>query len=131
MTTRSRLNRRITAAFACLAILMAALAPSISHALSDAGKSRSLWAEICSAAGLKMVRVDLGPQPPAHGEPASAFDHCPFCQTHGGMPALLPSAALILPAYQGSFPFPSLFYQAPRPLFVWASPQSRAPPFHS
>ena len=130
----SRLTRRITAAFACLAILMAALAPSISHALSDPGKSRSLWAEICSSAGLKMVKLDLGPTsptPPAHGEPASAFDHCPFCQTHGGMPALPPSVTLILPAYQGNFPFPSLFYQAPRPLFTWASPQSHAPPAHS
>ncbi|QAU34999.1 DUF2946 domain-containing protein [Janthinobacterium sp. 17J80-10] len=129
--TSSRFTRRITAAFACLAILMAALAPSISHALSDSGKSRFLWSEICSSAGLKLIKLDLGPASPTHGEPASAFDHCPFCQTHGGMPALPSSVAFVLPAYQGSFPFPSLFYQAPRPLFVWASPQSRAPPAQS
>lgn len=127
----SRLTRRITAALACLAILMAALAPSISHALSDAGKPRSLWAEICSSAGLKLVKVDLGSELPAHGEPASAFDHCPFCQTHGGMPALPSSAAFFVPASLGSFAFPPLYYQAPRTLFAWASPQSRAPPAQS
>lgn len=117
-----------------MAILLAALAPSISHALSDPAESRSLWAEICSSAGLKLVKLELGepsPVSPAHGEPASAFDHCPFCQTHGGMPALPPSASLMLPAYQGSFPLPELFYRAPRPLFAWATPQSRAPPFQS
>lgn len=114
-----------------MAILMAALAPSISHALADAGKSRSLWAEICSAAGLKLVKLDLGAGSPAHSEPASAFEHCPFCQVHDGMPALPSSVSPILPAYQGGLPLPSLFYQARRPLFVWASPQSRAPPFHS
>lgn len=127
----SRLTRRITAALACLAILMAALAPSISHALSDAGKPRSLWAEICSSAGLKLVKVDLGSELPAHGEPASAFDHCPFCQTHGGMPALPSSVSFVVPASLGSFSFPPLYYQAPRTLFVWASPQSRAPPAQS
>ncbi len=116
---------------ACLAILMAALAPSISHALADAGKSRSLWAEICSSAGLKLVKLDLGQETPAHGEPASAFEHCPFCQNHGGMTGLPPSVALVIPAFQGSFPLPILFYQAPRPLFVWASAQSRAPPVFS
>ncbi|RJG00323.1 DUF2946 domain-containing protein [Noviherbaspirillum sedimenti] len=127
----SRPIRYITAAIACMAILMATLAPSISHALSDAGKSRSLWAEICSTAGLKLVKLDLGSELPAHSEPANAFEHCPFCQVHDGMLALPPSVSLTLPAYQGGLPFPSLFYQATRPLFVWASPQSRAPPFHS
>jgi hypothetical protein len=127
----SRLLRRTTAALACMAILLAALAPAISHALSDRGKSHSLWAEICSSAGLKLVKLELGPKAPAHGEPVSAFDHCPFCQTHGSMPGLPPTVSLSLPAYSGTFPLPELFYQAPRPLFVWASAQSRAPPFHS
>ncbi|TCS36017.1 DUF2946 family protein [Paucimonas lemoignei] len=129
--THTRLFRKITAAFACLAILMAALAPSISHALSDGGKPRSLWAEICSSAGLKLVKLDAGSPSSSHGEPISAFEHCPFCQAHGGMPALPQSASLILPAYVGTSSMPDLFYQAPRPLFVWASPQSRAPPYQS
>lgn len=119
------------AAFACLAMLMAALAPSISHALSDPGNTRSLWTEICSTAGLKLVRVDLAQaEAPAHGEPASAFEHCPFCQPQGSMPALLP-AAIVLPVTLAGFPIPSLYYQSPRPLFVWAGAQSRAPPVFS
>lgn len=126
----SRHFRRITAALACMAILLAALAPAISHALSDAGQPRSLWAEICSSTGLKQVKLESATTSSVHGEPVSAFEHCPFCQCHGGMPAL-PPAALDVPAYSGSFPLPILFYQAPRPLFAWAGAQSRAPPFHS
>lgn len=116
---------------ACMAILIAALAPSISHALSDDDKPRSLWAEICSSAGLKLVKLDTGSQSSGHGEPISAFEHCPFCQAHGGMLALPPSEFLVLPAYVGTSSMPDLFYQAPRPLFIWASPQSRAPPYQS
>lgn len=116
---------------ACMAMLVAVLAPSVSHALSDAGKSRSLWTEICSSAGLKTVRLDTGPQSPAHGEPASAFEHCPFCHLHGGMPAMLPSIAFVLPAYQAGSFLPALYYHAARPLFAWSSPQSRAPPYQS
>lgn len=121
----------MTAAIACMAILMAALAPSISHALSDGGKPRSLWAEICSSAGLKLVKLDTASPLSEHGEPLSAFEHCPFCLAHGGMPALPQSESFVFPAYAGTSSMPALFYQAPRPLFVWASPQSRAPPLQS
>jgi hypothetical protein len=123
----TRHSRRITAALACMAILLAALAPAISHALS-ADKSRSLWTEICSSAGLKLVKLESGTQSPMHGEPTGSFDHCPFCQSHGGMPGLPSSISLSLQGYSGTFPLPDLFYRAPRPLFVWASRQSRAPP---
>lgn len=109
------------------AILLAALAPSVSHALAAA--KGGTWTEICSVTGVKLVKAGQGA--PDHGKHAAGFEHCPFCSAHGNSPTLPSSTELILGATDGRVSHPSLFYQSPRPLFVWASLQSRAPPFHS
>jgi hypothetical protein len=57
-----------------------------------------------------------------HGE------HCPFCVTHTGSIGLPPVSGFELPVVSASPVFPSLFYQSPRPLFIWAAAQSRGPP---
>lgn len=38
------------------------------------------------------------------------------------------ASALRVPPERAEASFPFLFYQSPRPLFTWASAQSRAPP---
>lgn len=126
----------MTAVIASLAILMAALAPSVSHALVAFGGDGSFWAEVCSAAGIKLVKVDANKSEAAHDnkehhKAASAFEHCPFCSNHAGMAGLPPPSVDVLPIASGSLPHPPLFYQSPRPLFVWANAQSRAPPVNS
>lgn len=126
----------MTAVIASLAILLAALAPSVSHALVAFGEEGSFWAEVCSAAGIKLVKLDADKGEPAHDnkdhhKAANAFEHCPFCSNHAGMAGLPPSSVEALPVSSGSSPHPALFYQSPRPLFVWASAQSRAPPVNS
>lgn len=122
-----RQTRRISTWIAAIAVLFAALAPSISHALVSTGKLNPLWTEICSAQGTKIVKFDAAGKP-AGKDVSSGFEHCPYCTTHGGSAGLPPVSGFNLPAVAGSFPLPSLFYQAPRSLFVWASAQSRAPP---
>jgi hypothetical protein len=124
------LTRRLTAWIACFAVLLAALAPSISHAISAAAGGDTGWVEICSLAGARLVNVDdeVHPSPSIPVEKGFHFDHCPFCSMHGGTVGLLPTVGFTLPVAGGEPVLPSLFYQSPRPLFVWAAAHSRAPP---
>ncbi len=111
-------TRRCAAWLACIAILFAALAPSISQALSTA--SSATQTEICSTGATKLVKVTAGK--------ALHFQHCPFCATHAGSFALPPSASLAMPLPEARHSRPFLFYQSPRPLPIWTVAQSRAPP---
>jgi hypothetical protein len=120
-------NNRIAAWFAIFAILLAALAPTISHA-ANAAKGGMSWIEICTTGGSALIQV---PQDQAAGKPAQQsvhLEHCPFCSTHGGHLGLPPANVASLPVAQGQALVPELFHRAPRPLFVWAAGQPRAPP---
>ncbi|MES2323526.1 MAG: DUF2946 domain-containing protein [Pseudomonadota bacterium] len=112
-------TRRIAAWIACCAILFAALAPSISQAVTIS--QGGTWAEICSASGTRLVKIDAG-------DTGLHFAHCPFCATHAAPLGLLPSAGFVLPLLETRESYPSLFYHAPRPLPIWTAAQSRAPP---
>lgn len=103
------------------------MAPSISRALAAASHGGPGWAEVCSDAGAKLVKLSAAHDPAPAGQGMHA-DHCPFCATHAGSVALLPGLAPVLPLAPGAPVLPSLYYQAPRPLFIWAAAQSRAPP---
>jgi hypothetical protein len=128
--TLTRLTKRFTAWIACFAILMTALSPSISQALVTVTNSDAVWTEICSSSGLKQVNTDKE-RGSSQDKKAIHSEHCPFCSTHANMVGLPPSSSFNLPALSRSFLHPALFYQSPRPLFVWASAQSRAPPAFS
>lgn len=127
-----RQTKRITTWLAAMAILFAAIAPSISHALASVGKLSPTWMEICSAEGSKVFKSDdaggVSQQKTQQKNSSAGFEHCPYCTLHGGSVGLPPTAGFTLPVFSCSFPLPSLFYQAPRPLFIWAAAQSRAPP---
>jgi hypothetical protein len=126
--------RRVAAWIACLAILMAALAPTLSHALAAARGSSDTWMEICSASSIKFIKVAVSDNPgePAPAKPAMQMDHCPFCLTHAGALGMPPPiATFAVPLIVHLPTFPALFYQSPRPLFLWAAAQSRAPPAFS
>lgn len=122
--------RRFSAWVACFAILLAALAPSVSHAVAAAKGSGSPWLEICTTVGTRYVRVaqDHNPVSPVPAQETLHFEHCPFCLTHAVSLGLPPADAFILPAGIGGHAFPFLFYQSPRPLFAWGAAQPRAPP---
>jgi hypothetical protein len=120
-------TRRLAAWIACLAILFAALAPSVSHALGAA--RGDVWTEICSPGGARMVKVGLDQADggPAAGA-ATAFEHCSFCAVHGGASPLPAGQAGLAQLLTAGTLRPLLFFQAPHPLPVWNAAQSRAPP---
>lgn len=107
---------------ACCAILMNAVAPSVSHALAFASGQPSAW-DICRADG-------SGTAPAKPGKPGKiAMSDCAYCVSHAGSFGLPPDrhAGLGLFAVPSSHPF--LFYRAPAPLAAWSASQPRGPPF--
>ena len=125
-------TRRFAAWIACFAILLAALAPSISQAVANAKQqSGSGWAEICSVAGIRFVQVveDGTTEDGKSAGKAMQMEHCAFCSTHAGSVGLPPTSPVLpLPVAMGTAIFPALYYQSPAPLFIWSTAQSRAPP---
>lgn len=126
----TKATHRFASWIACFAILMASLAPSISHAVA-AGKSQpNAWMEICTVMGSKMVALDISQdmQTPAPVESMAHLEHCPFCLNHAVSVGLPPPPDFVMPVISGDHVLPSLFYQSSRPLFAWAVAQPRAPP---
>jgi hypothetical protein len=112
---------------AILAVLMAALAPSISHAIGLTMPPS--WAEICSTAGKKLVPIDGDDMAQSRTPGAmNHLEHCPYCSLHldaVALPPVPPEVALpLVLAYE----VPAAFLHADRTLSVWASAQARAPP---
>ncbi|HTN66388.1 MAG TPA: DUF2946 domain-containing protein [Burkholderiaceae bacterium] len=115
-----------------MAILLNALAPSISHALDSFGGRSAAWVEICSLDGNRLVAL-AADHASAAGDPgdqpqAKATQHCPFCASHAGNFALPTPSMAAQPANTGAAVVPLLFYRAPQPLFAWAAANPRAPP---
>jgi hypothetical protein len=108
---------------AVAAIAMSALAPAASQAVSLAKNGQGFAMEICSADGNKVqIDVKLDGQ-----EVAEHSQHCTYCITHGDI-ALAFNTNLTFEAPQTLALLPQLFYQSPKPLAVWVTPPSAAPP---
>jgi hypothetical protein len=108
---------------AAFAIAMSALAPAASQAVSLAKHGQGFAMEICSADGNKMqVDVQTDEQ-----EVAGQSQPCPYCLAHTAYtPAF--NTNLTFQAPQTLALLPALFYQSPKPLAVWVTPPSAAPP---
>lgn len=123
-----RAHCRLTCWIAALAILLASLAPSLSHALASAANSN--WIEVCTTQGAKWVQAgDEG----SKQAPASAhvLEHCPYCSLHAPALGLPPAGDRVhLPLRLGD-EVPLAFLAAPRTLHAWVSAQPRAPPLFS
>jgi hypothetical protein len=119
-------SRRMAAWFACFAILLGVLAPSISHALAEARGQSLVW-EICrsdSRVGQPTVKPVDG-QLPVSGDPMA---HCAYCLPHGGSDGLLPPLyALPVFAIAGVMR-PDSFHLAELPQPARAVPPARGPP---
>ncbi|MEO8406992.1 MAG: DUF2946 domain-containing protein [Oxalobacteraceae bacterium] len=125
---------RLTIWIACFAILLNALAPSISYAMSARNGQSSSWIEICTVGGTKFI----APASDSASDTAPSSDsidhqsgHCPFCLSHAGTFALPPPSATPLAISVGHDLFPFLFYRSPQPLFSWTAANPRAPPVAS
>ncbi|WP_353433113.1 DUF2946 family protein [Polynucleobacter sp. MWH-UH23A] len=108
---------------AAMAIAMSALAPAVSQAVSLAKHGQGFSMEICSADGNKM-QIDIQAD---DQEVANQIQPCPYCVAHNPFtPAFNTNLTFATPT---SFALlPKLFYQSPKPLNVWVTPPSAAPP---
>lgn len=118
---------------ACIVILLSSLAPSISHALAAPGTLVTIWSEICAAEGIKNLEAanEARRDSSSPAKQSLHLDDCPYCRLQADAPGFLPGGEAALFIVDSSFPFPFLFYQSPRPLFVWASARPRGPPSFS
>ncbi len=87
------------------------------------------FVEVCTRHGKVLIDVSGKTPDPVPTKPSSAesADHCPLCVLRESPPVPAAQNPLPLEVVGASFA-PLLFFSAPRPLFVWASPQPRAPP---
>ena len=115
---------------ACFAILMAALAPTLSRALTVARGAAVPSFEICTVAGgMNMLSLKASMQSPeAPKKPAMNMGDCLCCSMHVAV-LELPSVQL-LPSTGAQLAglLPSLFYQSRFPLFAWMPRLARGPP---
>jgi len=106
---------------AILALIFSAIAPSISHAVSATANVPGL--ELCTVDGIKAPQGKSLSDAIVH-----AFEHCPYCAAHATPPSLPPLSVWHFPLPTAQQIFPSLYYQAPSPLFAWSTANPRAPP---
>ena len=120
-------GRKFAAWFACFAILLGVLAPTISHALAEARGQSLVW-EICRSdtrVGQATVKPSDGGQLPASGDP---FAHCSYCLPHGGIDSLLPPVHTMPAVADAGAVRPVWFQLAPSPQQPPALPPARGPP---
>lgn len=124
----SRATRTLASWVAILAVLMAALAPAVSHALGT--RSASSWVEICTAQGATWVQpAALADDDSSAPAAAHTLDHCPYCSIHADTIGVPPASSGHLPDTALAHAPPAAFLAAPRTLHAWRSAQPRGPPF--
>jgi hypothetical protein len=108
---------------AAISIAMSALAPAMSQAVSFTKHGQGFAMEICSASGNKAeVNIQMDDQ-----VIADQVQPCPYCLAQNSItPAL--NTSLTFQAPQNLALLPKLFYQSPKPIAVWVTPPSAAPP---
>ena len=111
---------------ASLAIVMGALSPAVSQAISLASHGQGFAMEICSASGTKAT-VNIQVDNPVVADQAQP---CPYCLTQNSSIPVL-NTSLTFQAPETLALLPQLFYQSPQPLAVWVKPLSTAPPFQA
>jgi hypothetical protein len=116
-------KNRLVHWIAAIAIAMSALAPAMSQAVSLAKHVEGFAMEICSADGNQMqISVQADEQ-----ELAEQAQPCPYCVAQNSItPAF--NTNLTFQAPQTLALLPALLYQSPKPLAVWVTPPSAAPP---
>ena len=116
-------KNRLVHWIAAIAIAMSALTPAMSQAVSLAKHGQGFAMEICSADGNQMqISVQADEQ-----ELAEQAQPCPYCVAQNSItPAF--NTNLTFQAPQTLALLPALFYQSPKPLAVWVTPPSAAPP---
>lgn len=112
-----------------MAILMLALAPSISAMLGSS--NYAAWVNVCRTGPVAGTSTSASPAantPDGPGGTSHLSTHCPYCALHAdALPAAPRSPDVprdVLPA----FTEPQAFLQAPSTGHVWRNALSRGPP---
>lgn len=115
---------------ACVAILMAALAPAVSRVLTVARGAAVPSFEICTVAGgMNMLSLKASMQSPDEPQqPAMNMGDCLCCSMHVAMLELPPLQLLPATGALLAGLLPTLFYQSHTPLFAWTPLLARGPP---
>lgn len=129
--------RALSAWLAIAALLLASLAPAVSHALSAAHRSHAVFPpglhEICTGSETASSWHHAAGHDGSHLPSQHDFhaEHCPFCRIQSDVPVLPPLDKPAPLSIAGGYTYPPLFYVAPSPLFAWVQAQPRAPPLLS
>lgn len=130
-----KLHRALAAWLAILAVVIASVAPAISHAIArEAATSHALHQDASGEHDICGMEAREAEESSAHHgghdpspAPSLHMEHCPFCHLHADA-LLLPNVALPDQPPNGAAERPRLFFQAPTLLAIWRSAQPRAPP---
>ena len=135
----ARLRQRPAAWLAIFAMLLGALAPTISRATVPGGGR--LFVDLCTTAGAGFAGIeraratrsgDAASDQDGEGrQPQHSLDRCPYCGSHAGVAIAPPPAAGPLLASPGSARLPSPSPVSPRPQQAWSPSHPRAPPLRA
>jgi len=111
---------------ACLAILINALAPSVSHFVAAARADGDLFLSSLCVTG--PASKDAIVKKIAGNSAGMGMEHCAYCLPHGGSDLLAPVqfSGLGRTANHGVRPY--LFYRSPQPLLALTAAPPRGPP---
>jgi hypothetical protein len=116
---------------AMLAILMTALAPTVSHALARSDHADAGWVEICRGAGSTWIYIGSADVTQAGHPPSDtyghALDHCPYCTLHAAHPGS-PPAPMAIDLLVLGHATPQLPASVLQARLAWYRALSRGPP---
>src|SRR3972149_11787518 len=134
------ISTRFASWIAIAAIVFSALAPTISYAFSSKSTPQTLWQELCTAQGTKLIANDaipgsikqLGsqiPTQPAQDKMCMHFEHCPYCFSHAGSVGLPPAtASFVFEASSRTAQHAESYIAPVLPLYHQSANPSQAPP---
>ncbi|MCB5184044.1 DUF2946 family protein [Methylobacillus gramineus] len=118
----SHRNRRLIACLAGIALLMAALAPALSHLLVAKTDHAVFMSDICSTAGNTANTPESPDKPFNHHDKGD----CPYCQAHTD--SLLTQNQPSPAHYSGTATVMPLFIESPQLGISWPLFHPRGPP---
>jgi len=122
---------RLVSLGALVAMMIFIILPTVTKVVT-AERAGTNMVEVCTADGSQWLATSAFEQNDSatHDEgPFPRHDHdgeCPYCSLQAA--TFLSTSALTFATKPVSCLLPTLFYQAPKPLFAWAQSRSRAPP---
>lgn len=121
-----RIHRRFTTWLAMLALVMSALAPTVSQAVVMSS-DRADWLEVCTTTGVMWVKADSVATDDGTMPMVGHDQGCDIC-THivTGAPPVL--SGIATPVMGQPSARPQTLVASAHPVVLWAPAQSRAPP---